>query len=63
VELAEEFEREFAELRDAVRIELLSRARLLGAFGPALGRPHVDTLNGTKHANIKELRFDADDCV
>jgi Phage derived protein Gp49-like (DUF891) len=63
VELAEEFEREFAELRDAVRIELLSRARLLGAFGPALGRPHVDTLNGAKHANIKELRFDADDCV
>jgi len=22
------------------------------------GRPRVDTLNGSKHANMKELRFD-----
>ncbi len=26
-------------------------------------RPRVDTLNGSKHANMKELRFDADDGV
>jgi hypothetical protein len=25
-----------------------------------LGRPHVDTLKGSKHANMKELRFEAD---
>ena len=28
-------------------------------YGPRLGRPHADTLNGSKHANMKELRFEA----
>ena len=28
-------------------------------FGPTARRPRVDTLNGSKHANMKELRFDA----
>lgn len=32
-------------------------------FGPQLGRPHVDTLHGSKHANMKELRFNVDDGV
>ena len=43
--------------------ELLAHAKLLEAFGPQLGRPRVDTLNGSKHANMKELRFDAADGV
>jgi hypothetical protein len=43
--------------------ELLAHAKLLSQFGPHLGRPRVDTLNGSKHANMKELRFDADDGV
>jgi len=34
---------------------------LLGKFGPQLGRPRVDTLNGSRHANMKELRFSAAD--
>ena len=34
---------------------------LLAQFGPQLGRPRVDTLNGSRHANMKELRFDATD--
>ena len=38
----------------------LAHAGLLEQFGPTLGRPHVDTLNGSRHANMKELRFDAD---
>jgi hypothetical protein len=63
VELAEEFALEFAALDAAVQTELLARARLLERFGPTLGRPHVDTLKGTRHANIKELRFDAGDGV
>jgi hypothetical protein len=33
------------------------------AGGPAVGRPHVDTLKGSRHANMKELRFDAEDGV
>jgi len=28
-----------------------------------LGRPRVDTLKGSRHANMKELRFDAADGV
>ena len=28
-----------------------------------MGRPRVDTLKGSRHANMKELRFDAADGV
>jgi hypothetical protein len=34
---------------------------MLQEFGPQLGRPRVDTLNGSRHANMKELRFSAAD--
>lgn len=36
---------------------------ILRVVGPHLGRPHVDTLNASKHSNMKELRFNADDGV
>ena len=39
--------------------ELLAHIELLEQFGPLLGRPRVDTLNGSRHPNMKELRFDA----
>ena len=42
---------------------LLASAKLLAEFGPQLGRPHVDTLNASAFANMKELRFDAADGV
>ncbi|MCB1866508.1 MAG: type II toxin-antitoxin system RelE/ParE family toxin [Chromatiales bacterium] len=58
-----EFETEFASLSQDVRLEMLAQAKLLEVFGPQLGRPRVDTLKGSKHANMKELRFDADDGV
>ena len=32
-------------------------------MGPSLKRPHADTLNGSKHANMKELRCKAADGV
>jgi len=51
------FERDFAGLAEEVQDELLAHAKLLETFGPQLGRPHVETLNGSKHANMKELRF------
>jgi hypothetical protein len=57
------FDSEFRELSETVQDELLAHAKLLEQFGPTLGRPRVDTLNGSKHANMKELRFDADDGV
>ncbi len=37
--------------------------RLLQRSGPHLGRPHVDTLKDSKHANMKEICFDASDGV
>ncbi|MEX2499761.1 MAG: type II toxin-antitoxin system RelE/ParE family toxin [Wenzhouxiangellaceae bacterium] len=63
VRLANEFEPEFDELPEMVQDELLAKARLLETFGPDLGRPHADTLNDSRHANMKELRFAASDGV
>src|SRR5450631_3865762 len=59
VVFAPEFEPEFDALDPAVQDELLAQAGLLERLGPRLGRPRVDTLTGSKHANLKELRFDA----
>lgn len=61
VEIAEEFEPEFLALPLEVRRTILALARLLQQFGPQLGRPRVDTLNGSQHTNMKELRFRAAD--
>ena len=38
----------------AVPDEMLSHTRLLEQFGPQLGRPRVDTLKGSRHANMKD---------
>ncbi|WP_207460261.1 type II toxin-antitoxin system RelE/ParE family toxin [Azospirillum sp. SYSU D00513] len=51
------FATEFRALPQAIRIDLAAAAKVIGERGPSLGRPHVDTLNGSKHANMKELRF------
>ena len=59
VEIVEEFEPEYQALAPEVRRELAADVRLLEAIGPRLGRPHVDTLKGSRHANMKELRFNA----
>lgn len=56
-----EFEPEFDALARAVRDELLASAIVLHQIGPALGRPLVDTLHGSKISNLKELRFSAGD--
>lgn len=61
VEIGDEFEPEFVALHEDVQTEMLALARLLQQFGPRLGRPRVDTLNGSRHSNMKELRFGAAD--
>lgn len=53
------FDPEFDGLVMEVQDELLAHARLLERFGPTLGRPRADRLNGSRHANMKELRFNA----
>lgn len=58
----ETFVAELAEIErqsgsSAVREEIAALALLLRRFGPSLKRPHCDTLKGSKHPNMKELRF------
>jgi hypothetical protein len=63
VQWHEAFDAEWDEWPEAVQNELLALMGLLKQFGPTLGRPRVDTLKGSRHANMKELRFDAADGV
>lgn len=67
VELDREFDLEFRQLATPVRQKIVAMAKLIVAmakllevFGPRLGRPSVDTLKGSRHPNMKELRCDAD---
>lgn len=59
----DDFEPEFDNLNIKVQNECFAHLKLLEKFGPSLNRPHVDTLNGSKYANMKELRFKADNGV
>lgn len=55
----DEFDAEFESLEEDVQNNLLAAAKAVQIAGPKAGRPHVDTLDGSKHANMKELRFSA----
>ncbi|GAK46641.1 conserved protein [Tepidicaulis marinus] len=57
VELHDDFEPEFDGLDEAIKDALLKRLALLKIKGPQLGRPTVDTLERSRHPNLKELRF------
>lgn len=59
----EDFESEFDDLNEIVQNECFAHLKVLERFGPELGRPHVDTLNGSNYSNMKELRFNADNGV
>lgn len=63
VDFAPEFEPEFDGLSALVQDELLAQALVIEQFGPLAKRPRVDTLKGSKYANMKELRFDAADGI
>jgi hypothetical protein len=52
-----EFASEFGELTEVVQDALLATLGYVRDLGPGAGRPAVDTLNGSKYANMKELRF------
>lgn len=60
IRMCPEFRFEFQELSEDVQDELLAQLYLLKRLGPVMGRPHVDTLKGSRHSNMKELRFNAD---
>lgn len=63
VDFHDDFVGEFRALHQDVQDQLLACVALLEQFGPQLGRPRADTLNDSRHANMKELRFDAADGV
>jgi hypothetical protein len=50
------FKAEFNTLEQEIQDAVLKYARLLEIGGPQLGRPYADTLKGSKHKNMKELR-------
>lgn len=54
-----EFLDEFRDLNIAVQDEIAALTELLAVTGPSLRRPFADTLKGSRHANMKELRFTA----
>jgi hypothetical protein len=53
------FAREFEKLATVVQDELAAFLVYLEEAGPTLRRPYADTLNGSRHSNMKELRFSA----
>ena len=57
------FEEEFEDLPETVQDAIFAVVSLLARVGPELKRPHADTLKGSKHSNMKELRCRADDGV
>ena len=59
IEFHPSFKAEFDQLPPAVQDALLTMLVPLRERGPALGRPDVDTLNGSRYVNMKELRFRA----
>jgi hypothetical protein len=56
VVLDEDFAEWLDELDEDLRNEILAHAALLRERGPRLGRPYVDTLEGSAFRNMKELR-------
>jgi hypothetical protein len=56
VEYTDQFEEWFDSLDPGAQEDILVSVGLLEERGPSLGRPHVDTLEGTRHPNLKELR-------
>lgn len=63
IELHPDVRSEIAALPKQVRISLGAALDAVEVDGPDLGRPRVDTLEGSQHTNMKELRFDAEDGV
>ncbi len=54
IEHTDEFEDWWVTLTEAQQEALTERLRRLGDSGPALGRPLVDTLAGSRYPNMKE---------
>jgi len=56
VEFTDEFGTWWGGLTEAAQVDIRAEVNLLRRFGSMLGRPHVDSVASSKHANMKELR-------
>lgn len=56
VEFTEEFETWWASLDADEQESLAAGIGLVELLGPQLPRPHSDTVKGSRHSNMKELR-------
>lgn len=59
----DDFDEWFVDQNQVVQIEVTASVEVLKEIGPHLGRPLVDTLKGSKFANMKELRVKANNQV
>lgn len=56
IEHTDEFEQWLMACDQDTREKVAAMLPLLRERGPQLGRPFVDTLHGSRHSNMKELR-------
>lgn len=56
IESTEEFDDWLSAQDDEDQDHIIAALNVLEREGPALGRPLVDTIRGSKHPNMKELR-------
>ena len=56
VEYTDQFGQWYRELDERSRDRVIAAVEALEEQGPGLGRPFVDTVKGSRHANMKELR-------
>ena len=61
IEFHDLFAEEFRGWRHDVQRAAATAIATLQIVGPTLGRPHADTLKGSRHRNMKELRFSIGD--
>lgn len=57
VETTDLFDNWFDALEDTDRANVLASLLVLRETGPMLSRPYADTVKGSRHSNMKELRI------
>ena len=57
VEYTDQFGEWFEGLTEGEQEDVVAYVDLLREKGPTLGRPHVDTIQESRHPNMKELRI------
>ena len=57
IDYTKEYESWFAGQEKEHKIAIAAKVLVLSEFGPNLPRPYVDTIQGSKYPNLKELRI------